>query len=97
MDRNESIPGQSAATASLVCGIISVVLWFFGYSSLVSVILGIIGLVLAGNAKRAGNNSGIRTAGFVLSLIGLLGGVLAFIACIACVGVVGILAGTTAI
>ena len=97
MNKNENIPGQGEATASLVCGIISVALWFFGYASLVSVILGIIGLVLAGNAKRTGNSSGIRTAGFVLSLIGLLGGVIAFIACIACVGVVGILAGSTAI
>mgnify|MGYP000165781155 CR=1 FL=1 len=40
------IPGKSAATASMVLGIISVVLWFFGYSAIVSVILGIIGLIL---------------------------------------------------
>lgn len=64
-------------------------LWFFGYSALVSVILGIVGLILAGNAKKAGFNGGIRTAGFVLSLIGLIGGAIFFVACVACVGAIG--------
>ena len=85
------IPGKSAATASMVLGIISVVLWFFGYSAIVSVILGIIGLVLAGNAKKAGFDGSVRTAGFVLSLIGLIGGAVFFVACIACVGALGAL------
>ena len=89
MEENNNIPGKGAATASLVLGIISVVLWFFGYSALVSVILGIVGLILAGNAKKAGFNGGIRTAGFVLSLIGLIGGGIAFVACVACAGAIG--------
>ena len=89
MEENNNIPGKGAATASLVLGIISVVLWFFGYSALVSVILGIVGLILAGNAKKAGFNGGIRTAGFVLSLIGLIGGAIFFVACVACVGAIG--------
>ena len=77
-------PGKVAAIASLVCGIVALVLLWFGYSSLLSVILGIVGLVLAGNAKKAGFNSGIRTAGYVLSLIGLIAGCLVFVACVAC-------------
>ena len=89
MEENNNIPGKGAATASLVLGIISVVLWFFGDSALVSVILGIVGLILAGNAKKAGFNGGIRTAGFVLSLIGLIGGAIFFVACVACVGAIG--------
>lgn len=89
MEENNNIPGKGAATTSLVLGIISVVLWFFGYSALVSVILGIVGLILAGNAKKAGFNGGIRTAGFVLSLIGLIGGAIFFVACVACVGAIG--------
>lgn len=89
MEENNNVPGKGAATASLVLGIISVVLWFFGYSALVSVILGIVGLILAGNAKKAGFNGGIRTAGFVLSLIGLIGGAIFFVACVACVGAIG--------
>lgn len=79
----------SAAVASLVLGIIAVVLWFFGYTSIVSVILGIVGLVCAGNAKKAGFMGGLRTAGFVLSLIGLIGGGIAFVACVACAGAIG--------
>ena len=82
-------PGHGAAVASLVLGIIAVVLWFFGYSAIVSVILGIIGLVCAGNAKKEGFVGGLRTAGFVLSLIGLIGGAIAFVACVACVGALG--------
>lgn len=94
MENNDKIPGKGAATASMVLGIISVVLWFFGYSALVSVILGIVGLILAGNAKKAGFVGGIQTAGFVLSLIGLIGGAIFFVACIACVGAIGA-AGTS--
>ena len=97
MEENNNIPGKGAATASLVLGIISVVLWFFGYSALVSVILGIVGLILAGNAKKAGFNGGIRTAGFVLSLIGLIGGAIFFVACVACVGAIGAADATGAV
>ena len=96
MENNQNVPGKGAAVASLVLGIIAVVLWFFGYTSIVSVILGIVGLVCAGNAKKAGFMGGLRTAGFVLSLIGLIGGALAFVACVACVGLfasTGIAAG----
>ena len=88
---NGDVPGKGAATASMVLGIISVVLWFFGFSAIVSVILGVVGLILAGNAKKAGFMGGIRTAGFVLSLIGLIGGALVFIACVAVVGAIGTL------
>ena len=88
-NNNNKIPGKGAATASMVLGIIAVALWFFGYSALVSVILGIVGLVCAGNAKKAGFDGGLRTAGFVLSLIGLIGGGIAFVACVACAGAIG--------
>ena len=89
MENNQNVPGKGAAVASLVLGIIAVVLWFFGYTSIVSVILGIVGLVCAGNAKKAGFMCGLRTAGFVLSLIGLIGGGIAFVACVACAGAIG--------
>lgn len=89
MENNQNVPGKGAAVASLVLGIIAVVLWFFGYTSIVSVILGIVGLVCAGNAKKAGFIGGLRTAGFVLSLIGLIGGGIAFVACVACAGAIG--------
>ena len=89
MENNQNVPGKGAAVASLVLGIIAVELWFFGYTSIVSVILGIVGLVCAGNAKKAGFMGGLRTAGFVLSLIGLIGGGIAFVACVACAGAIG--------
>ena len=89
MENNQNVPGKGAAVASLVLGIIAVVLWFFGYTSIVSVILGIVGPVCAGNAKKAGFMGGLRTAGFVLSLIGLIGGGIAFVACVACAGAIG--------
>ena len=89
MENNQNVPGKGAAVASLVLGIIAVVLWVFGYTAIVSVILGIVGLVCAGNAKKAGFMGGLRTAGFVLSLIGLIGGGIAFVACVACAGAIG--------
>ncbi|MCC8196806.1 MAG: hypothetical protein LIO49_08455 [Ruminococcus sp.] len=91
MDENTNVPGKGAATGSLVVGIIGVVLWFFGYSSILSVILGIVGLVLASSSKKSGFDGGTRTAGFVLSLISLIGGALVFVACVACAGIIGAL------
>lgn len=90
-------PGKGAATTSLVLGIISVVLWFFGLTSILSVVLGIVGLICAGNAKKAGFVGGTRTAGFVLSLIGLIGGGIVLIACVACAGAVGAAGGAAAL
>ena len=81
-----SEPGKGAAIGSLVLGILGVVFWFFGYSSILSVIFGIIGIVLAGSAKKSGYVGGMQTAGFVLSILSLIGGLLVFIACTACVG-----------
>ena len=80
-------------TASMVLGIISIVCWFFGWSLIASVILGVVGLILSSNAKKAGFVGGMQTAGFVLSLIGLIGGGVFLISCIACVGAVGGVAG----
>ena len=88
---NQNVPGKGAAIASLVCGIVSVVCWFFGVTSILSLILGIVGLVLANNSKKAGYNDGLRTAGFVLSLLGTIFGALIFISCVACLGATGTL------
>ncbi len=85
-----NIPGKNAAIASLVLGIVAIAFWFFGWGTLVSVVCGIVGLILASNAKKAGFVGGIRTAGFVCSLIGLIGGCLAFVACVACASALSI-------
>ena len=55
-----------------------------------SLVLGIIGLMQASKAKKLGNTSTKRTAGFILSLIGLIGGSFVFIACVACSAAVGV-------
>lgn len=81
--------GHGLAIGSLVCGIVGVVCWFFGYGSILSIILGIAGLVLAGNSKKDGNSEGMRTAGFILSLIALIGGCLVFLYLIFALAIVG--------
>lgn len=86
---NGNEPGKGAAIASLVLGIVSIVSWFFGMGALIGLITGIVGLVCASNAKKAGFVGGMRTAGFVCSLIGVIGSTLVFVACVACVGVLG--------
>ena len=87
MNENGKLPGQGAATGSLVCGIIAVVCWFFGYTTIISLILGIIGLVMASKAKREGYTGGMRTAGFVLSLMGVIVGAIVLVACVVLAGV----------
>lgn len=80
------------AVASLVLGICAVASWFFGLGALLGMVLGIVGLVLAGQAKKAGNIEGIRTAGFVCSLIGLIGSGIAVIIALGAVFALGTLA-----
>jgi hypothetical protein len=83
------VPGKNKAVASLVLGILSIVFIWGGFSGFVSLILSVIGLILASSAKKDGFDEGIRTAGFVTSLIGLIGGLLAVLACVACIGAFG--------
>ena len=88
------VPGKNKAVASLVLGILSIVFIWGGFSGSVSLILSVIGLILASSAKKDGYDEGIRTAGFVTSLIGLIGGLLAVLACVACIGAFGAFTGT---
>lgn len=66
--------GKNLAIASLVLGIASIVCLFFGIGSLLSIAAGIVGIVMASKSKKEGFVGGIRTAGFVTSIIGLAGG-----------------------
>ena len=84
MQPNGPIPGKGAATGSLVLGIVSVVFWFFGIGAIIGLVTGVIGLILASNAKKNGFVGGLQTAGFVLSLIGVIGSAVVFVACLAC-------------
>lgn len=66
------VPGKGAGVASLVLGILSIVGIFTGVGSILSLVFGIIGICLAGKARKIGFDAGVRTAGFVTSLIGLI-------------------------
>lgn len=78
---NDSDKGQGLATASLVLGIVGVALSLLGlvlslWMCIPGLICGIAGLVTAKKAKKNGCISGIRTAGFILSIIAaVLGGI----------------------
>jgi len=61
-------PGKGKGTASLVLGILSILDPFIIFG----VPLGIIGVVLAVMSKKEGHVSGVRTAGFVCSIIGIV-------------------------
>ena len=72
--------------ASLVLGIISVVLAvLFSGCGWLAAILGLIGIVLGTSARKKGQG-GVATAGLVLSIIGLILGLLMYVACAAMVG-----------
>ena len=75
------------AVASLVLGIVSVVVNFFGLFWL-GLVTSIIGLVLGVMARKKAP-SGMATAGFVLSIIGLVISGITIVACLACVGAAG--------
>lgn len=82
-------PGRGAAIAGMVLGIVSIVFWFFGAGAVVGLVTGIVGLICSANSKKLGYVGGMQTAGFVCSLIGLIGSALVFVACVACVGALG--------
>lgn len=78
--------GKNLAVGSLVCGILSLVLIFFGYGALLGLILGIVAIVLAVNAKKKGFEDGMQKAGLVLGIIGTVLCGITFVACALCAG-----------
>jgi len=65
--------GKSKATASLVLGIVAIVT---SWIPLIGLACGIVGLIMAAKAKREGFTEGLRTAGFIVSIIGTVFGAL---------------------
>ncbi|MGN8896664.1 hypothetical protein [Flavonifractor sp. HCP28S3_F3] len=83
--------GKNLALASMILGIVGLVFTFL-INTLLGLILGIVGLVLASKSKQLGFTGGMRTAGFVTSLISvILGAVLFVLAAVACVAAIGIM------
>lgn len=77
----EQKPSNGLAIASLVLGILSIIMVFV--YAWVGIICAIVGIVLAVVAKKQ-NPSGLATAGLVLSIIALAICIIAIIALIAC-------------
>ena len=61
-------PASGFAVASLVLGIIAMVLPI----PVIDVVIGVLGLIFAIVAKRSGHRGGMSTAGLVLSIIGTI-------------------------
>lgn len=82
-------PGKGKAIASLVLGIIGFVMCLCVKTvvlPILGMIMGIIGLILASSSKKDGFVGGIRTAGFVLSILAVVLGGIMFTCIVTCVG-----------
>jgi|GEM_PF-923902 len=93
--REESSGGNGYAIASLVLGILSIVFALFGKKIIVDIlalVMGIVGVVLGAKARKE-SQTGLATAGFVCSLIGLILSAIGFVCILACASAVGILGG----
>ena len=73
------------AIASLILGIISLILSFFGLG-IISVFTAIIGIILGVLGRKDPEKKGMATAGLVCSIIALVLGIIMWIACAAVVG-----------
>ena len=82
--------GKGLAVGALVLGIISLVLMWFGYAAILSIILSIVGIVLGVMARKkmpvGVPGRGMATAGMVCSIIALVLSSIVFVACSLCIG-----------
>lgn len=79
------------AVASLVLGILSIILSFCTPAvQWLGAILGIVGIVL-GALNGNMQNAGIAKGGKICSIIGLILNIVLFVACVACIGTAGII------
>jgi hypothetical protein len=88
----ENSGASGTAIASLVLGILSLICALFGWSSIAGLVFGIIGVVLGAKARKEAQ-TGLATAGFVCSLLGMILCAVGLVCAIACAGAAGILRG----
>lgn len=82
------------AVASMVLGIIALVMTFFmGGMGWIATIVGIIGIILGALAKKKSpEKKGMATAGLVMSIIAVATSLIVWIACISCAASIGLFA-----
>ena len=84
-----NLPGKGMATASMIFGIFTLILCWWGFTGYVALVLGIIGIITGvmsnKKMKMVGLPSiGMATAGLVMSIIGTIFGAIFAIACTLC-------------
>ncbi len=85
----ENNSAKNKGIASLVLGIVSLVVLWFGYGSLIAMILSIIGIILGVGARKGlapDQGHGLATAGMICSIIALILSTLWLLACVLCIG-----------
>ncbi len=78
--------GKGMGTASLIMGILSLVLFWAGWGALVGIVLGIAAIITGTMARKKlpKGMAGAATGGLVCGIIGLILGIIGFVSCIAC-------------
>ncbi len=79
---------KTKAIISLVCGIVSIVLPWFGWGCVLSLAAGIVALILAVKTRKFNDeNKGMATAGLITGIIGIVlsGIMLVCVVCAVCV------------
>ena len=83
-------PGENTAVAGWIMGIAAVVFWFFGYSAVSSVVLLTPGVARTHKAKQESYTRDKRPIPFVLSLVGLIGGLVVLIVTVILINVLAV-------
>lgn len=94
--RADNNTSNGGAIASLVLGILSLICAFFGYSAILGLVFGIVGVALGAKARKTAQ-TGMATGGFVCSLIGLIFCAVGLVCAVACVGALGVLGAAGAV
>ena len=83
----QDAPGRGNAVASLVLGIIALVVAWFGWGAIIAIVLSIIGIILGINGRKQltpEQGRGMATAGMVCSIIALVLSAIVFVSCVIC-------------
>ena len=89
MDQNQRESYHNKAIASMVLGIVGVCCIFFGYSTLIGIVVSVSGLVLGIQVQKEAPES-MAKAGVILSAVALGLCAVVFVACVACAGLIGV-------